>query len=212
MIYELRIYTTRSGRMKEVVNASATVAQSIRGGDRYGKLIGHWWSSIGRLNQYIHMWQYKNVEEMRNLRSELSQLEDWKTKFVPLVAPHIITQEIRLLRPAVEIKNSKGENNIYEIRISKLNVGFAVKFVNCLSEIRDKIDSSSVNIGIWNTELSDPNEVVHLWSHKNLEDMVNFWQTAESNNIFKEFNEIMEQGVRYDENIILSPSSCSPLK
>ena len=33
MIHELRMYTTRSGKMKEVVNASATVAQSIRNGD-----------------------------------------------------------------------------------------------------------------------------------------------------------------------------------
>ena len=81
MIYELRMYTTRAGRMKEVVNASATVAQSIRDGDTYGKLVGHWWSSIGKLNQYVHMWEYKDVEEMRKLRSELSNLEDWRKKF-----------------------------------------------------------------------------------------------------------------------------------
>ena len=78
MIHELRMYTTRSGKMKEVVNASATVAQSIRNGDKYGKLIGHWWSEVGKLNQYVHMWEYKDVEEMRRLRSELAQLEDWK--------------------------------------------------------------------------------------------------------------------------------------
>ena len=69
MIHELRMYTTRSGKMKEVVNASATVAQSIRNGDKYGKLIGHWWSEVGKLNQYVHMWEYKDVEEMRRLRS-----------------------------------------------------------------------------------------------------------------------------------------------
>ena len=29
MIYELRMYTTKSGKMKHVVNASATVAQKL---------------------------------------------------------------------------------------------------------------------------------------------------------------------------------------
>ena len=38
MIYELRMYTTRAGKTKEVVNASATVAQSIRDGDDLWKI------------------------------------------------------------------------------------------------------------------------------------------------------------------------------
>ncbi|MBT4109259.1 MAG: NIPSNAP family protein, partial [Pelagibacterales bacterium] len=45
------MYTTRPGKMKDVVNASATVSQKIRGGDTYGKLIGHWWSELGKMNQ-----------------------------------------------------------------------------------------------------------------------------------------------------------------
>ena len=212
MIHELRMYTTRSGKMKEVVNASATVAQSIRNGDKYGKLIGHWWREVGKLNQYVHMWEYKDVEEMRRLRSELAQLEDWKKKFVPLVAPHILTQKIRLLRPAFEFKKPSRENNIYELRIVRLNVGFAVKWVDSLKKIRERTSSNSVNIGVWNTELSDPNEVIHLWSHESMDSMKKFWEESEKNVIFEELNAIQEKSILLDESIILSPSICSPLQ
>jgi hypothetical protein len=212
MINELRMYTTRPGKMKDVVNASATVAQKIRGGDTYGKLIGHWWSEIGKMNQYVHMWEYKDPEEMRRLRSELAAKEDWKNKFVPLVGPNILTQEIRLLRPLTEIKKPVNSSNIYELKIIKLNIGQSAKWAKKFLEIVDLIESSSMNIGIWNTELQDPNEIISLWSHPNLENMSKYWHDLESNKDWNDFNNYQENSVKSEENIILKSSICSPLQ
>tara|TARA_B100001059_G_scaffold139448_1_gene139624 strand:- start:471 stop:1109 length:639 start_codon:yes stop_codon:yes gene_type:complete len=212
MINELRMYTTRPGKMKDVVNASATVAQKIRGGDTYGKLIGHWWSEIGKMNQYVHMWEYKDPEEMRRLRSELAAKEDWKNKFVPLVGPNILTQEIRLLRPLTEIKKPANSSNIYELKIIKLNIGQSAKWAKKFLEIVDLIENSSINIGIWNTELQDPNEIISLWSHPNLENMSKYWYELESNKNWNDFNNYQENSVKSEENIILKSSACSPLQ
>ena len=212
MINELRMYTTRPGKMKDVVNASATVAQKIRGGDTYGKLIGHWWSEIGKMNQYVHMWEYKDPEEMRRLRSELAAKEDWKNKFVPLVGPNILTQEIRLLRPLSEIKKPVNSSNIYELKIIKLNIGQSAKWAKKFLEIIDLIENSSINIGIWNTELQDPNEIISLWSHPNLENMSKYWYDLESNKDWNDFNNYQENSVKSEENIILKSSVCSPLQ
>ena len=212
MINELRMYTTRPGKMKDVVNASATVAQKIRGGDTYGKLIGHWWSEIGKMNQYVHMWEYKDPEEMRRLRSELAAKEDWKNKFVPLVGPNILTQEIRLLRPLTEIKKPVNSSNIYELKIIKLNIGQSAKWAKKFLEIVDLIENSSINIGIWNTELQDPNEIISLWSHPNLENMSKYWYDLESNKDWNDFNIYQENSVKSEENIILKSSVCSPLQ
>ena len=212
MINELRMYTTRPGKMKDVVNASATVAQKIRGGDTYGKLIGHWWSEIGKMNQYVHMWEYKDPEEMRRLRSELAAKEDWKNKFVPLVGPNILTQEIRLLRPLTEIKKPVNSSNIYELKIIKLNIGQSAKWAKKFLEIVDLIENSSINIGIWNTELQDPNEIISLWSHPNLENMSKYWYELESNKEWNDFNNYQEISVKSEENIILRSSICSPLQ
>ena len=212
MINELRMYTTRPGKMKDVVNASATVAQKIRGGDTYGKLIGHWWSEIGKMNQYVHMWEYKDPEEMRRLRSELAAKEDWKNKFVPLVGPNILTQEIRLLRPLTEIKKPVNSSNIYELKIIKLNIGQSAKWAKNFLEIVDLIENSSINIGIWNTELQDPNEIISLWSHPNLENMSKYWYDLESNKDWNNFNNYQQNSVKSEENIILKSSVCSPLQ
>jgi len=212
MINELRMYTTRPGKMKDVVNASATVAQKIRGGDTYGKLIGHWWSEIGKMNQYVHMWEYKDPEEMRRLRSELAAKEDWKNKFVPLVGPNILTQEIRLLRPLTEIKKPVNSSNIYELKIIKLNIGQSAKWAKNFLEIVDLIENSSINIGIWSTELQDPNEIISLWSHPNLENMSKYWYDLESNKDWNDFNNYQQNSVKSEENIILKSSVCSPLQ
>jgi len=212
MINELRMYTTRPGKMKDVVNASATVAQKIRGGDTYGKLIGHWWSEIGKMNQYVHMWEYKDPEEMRRLRSELAAKEDWKNKFVPLVGPNILTQEIRLLRPLTEIKKPVNSSNIYELKIIKLNIGQSAKWAKNFLEIVDLIENSSINIGIWNTELQDPNEIISLWSHPNLENMSKYWYDLESNKDWNDFNNYQQNSVKSEEDIILKSSVCSPLQ
>jgi hypothetical protein len=212
MINELRMYTTRPGKMMHVVNASATVAQKIRNGDTYGKLVGHWSSEIGRMNQYIHMWEYKDVEEMRNLRSQLSSREDWKNKFVPLVGPYILNQEIRVLKPLIDRKIPTDNSNIYELKIIKLNIGQVNNWKNKFLDIISSIEGKSVNIGLWNTELQDPNEIISIWSHPNLEIMSKFWYSLNKNKYWIDFNSYQENAVKYEDSIILRPSICSPLQ
>jgi hypothetical protein len=212
MINELRMYTTRPGKMHHDVNASATVAQKIRDGDTYGKLIGHWSSELGRMNQYIHMWEYTDVEEMRKLRSELASKEDWKNKFVPLVGPYILTQEIRLLRPLTKIKQPNLQTNIYELKIIKLNIGQVIKWKDKFLDIISNIEGASLNVGIWNTELQDPNEIISIWSHPNIESMSKYWKDLDENKDWQNFNAYQENSVKYEESIILRPSICSPLK
>lgn len=212
MINELRMYTTRPGKMMHVVNASATVAQKIRNGDTYGKLVGHWSSEIGRMNQYIHMWEYKDVEEMRNLRYQLSSREDWKNKFVPLVGPYILNQEIRVLKPLIDRKIPTDNSNIYELKIIKLNIGQVNNWKNKFLDIISSIEGKSVNIGLWNTELQDPNEIISIWSHPNLEIMSKFWYSLNENKYWIDFNSYQEKAVKYEDSIILRPSICSPLQ
>ena len=212
MINELRMYTTRPGKMMHVVNASATVAQKIRNGDTYGKLIGHWSSDIGRKNQYVHMWEYSDVEEMRKLRSELASKEEWKNEFVPLVGPYILTQEIRLLRPLTKIKQPKLEPNIYELKIIKLNIGQAIKWKNNFLDILSGLEEKSLNIGVWNTELQDPNEIISIWSHPDTESMSSYWYNLEKNKEWINFNSYQENAVKYEESVILRQSVCSPLQ
>ena len=83
MIHELRTYTLKPGTVPKALEASGTVARQIRGGDKYGKLEGHWSSEIGILNQYVHMWQFDSLNEMQRLRTELAALAAWQEEYIP---------------------------------------------------------------------------------------------------------------------------------
>ena len=135
-----------------------------------------------------------------------------KNEFVPLVGPYILTQEIRLLRPLTKIKQPKLESNIYELKIIKLNIGQAIKWKNNFLDILSGLEEKSLNIGVWNTELQDPNEIISIWSHPDTESMSSYWYNLEKNKEWINFNSYQENAVKYEESIILRPSVCSPLQ
>ena len=76
MIYELRTYTLKQGSVLEVAKNSGTVGRDIRKDD-YGKLEGYWVTEIGPLNQVMHLWSYKDLNERAQLRAELAKNPRW---------------------------------------------------------------------------------------------------------------------------------------
>ncbi|HSR79930.1 MAG TPA: NIPSNAP family protein, partial [Hyphomicrobiaceae bacterium] len=89
MIYELRTYTLKQGSVPDVVKAASTVSRSIRG-DEYGKLEGYWTTEIGPLNQVMHLWSYRDLNERSRLRTELDKNASWNSEYVPLIRPHLV--------------------------------------------------------------------------------------------------------------------------
>ena len=96
MIYELRTYTVKQGTVQDVAKNAGTVARGIRGDD-YGKLEGYWVTEIGPLNQVMHLWSYKDLNERARLRGELAKNARWNNEYLPLTRPNLIRQDIRLL-------------------------------------------------------------------------------------------------------------------
>src|SRR5690349_11530696 len=76
MIYELRTYTLKQGSVPDVVKAASTVSRDIRKDD-YGKLEGYWVTEIGPLNQVMHLWSFKDLNERERLRTELGKNSRW---------------------------------------------------------------------------------------------------------------------------------------
>ena len=91
------------------------------------------------------------------------EFEDWKSKFVPLVGPYILTQEIRLLRPLTKIKQPTITTNIYELKIIKLNIGQAMKWKD---KFLDIIVSSAGQITklspVESIDLNELNDTINL--------------------------------------------------
>ncbi len=212
MIHELRMYTCRPGTAPKVIEASGTVGQKIRGGEAYGRLEGHFASEIGELNQYVHLWSYKDVADLVRLRGELGKKKEWQDEFIPLVRPHILTQSVRVLRPVVDMKPVETENNIYELRIYRLQSGAAGSWSEMMKKAFPAREKYSMNVGLWVTMFPDPNEVIHLWVYPSFEERAKARAASQGNSEWKAFlGEALPQ-IESMTSTLLLPSAYSPRK
>jgi len=91
-IYEMRIYTYAPGDIPKVIEAWSGAIEERQ---KYSPLAGAWYSDIGGLNKWVHLWAYKSFEERSQVRAETRAKGVWPPPSG--VAP--IKQENKILLP-----------------------------------------------------------------------------------------------------------------
>lgn len=167
MIYELRTYTLVPGKQAEYLKASAEVGRRIRG-DKYGKLEGFWTTEFGTLNQAVHLWSFADLNERDRLRAELGKNEDWIRGYLPSIRPLLLAQENKILSAQLPLKPPAGDGHVYELRTYRTPVGKAPEWLALFKGIMPVREKYSPNVGLWQTEMGQLNEVVHLWVYPDL--------------------------------------------
>jgi hypothetical protein len=167
MIYELRTYTTKPGQALVHVNNSGSLGREIRGDD-YGKLVGHWVTEIGPLNQSMHMWEYNDLNERAEKRAALAKLDRWQNEYRPANGGVIIRQDIRLMNAVIGPKAPEGGGNVYEFRNYRLKTGAIGEWCALFTAAMEHREKYSKIVGLWQTEAGQPNEVCHIWAYKDL--------------------------------------------
>lgn len=92
-LYEMRIYTYAPGDMSKVIEAWGN---RIEERVTYSPLAGAWYSDIGSLNKWVHMWAYESFEQRLKVRQETRDKGVWPPPGG--VAP--LKQESKILFPA----------------------------------------------------------------------------------------------------------------
>ncbi|MGH7770092.1 MAG: NIPSNAP family protein [Candidatus Binatia bacterium] len=92
-IYEFRTYTYKPGTMPTVLER---FGQVIPARVKLSPLVGGWYSAVGALNQYIHVWAYKDAGERERLRAESMKIPGWP----PQTREFMLKQENALMIPA----------------------------------------------------------------------------------------------------------------
>ena len=210
MIHELRMYTLKPGSINKAIEASGTVGRRIRCGDNYGKLEGHWSSDIGTLNQYIHLWGFESVSEMQRLRGELAALPEWRKEYVPLIRPNIQRQEIRIMRPVLDMKDPEGDNNFHELRTYRVKPGKAAEWTGRMVEAMPAREKYSRNLGLWINDFPDPNEITHLWAYKSWQERIEARAGSQADPVWKKFLGYAGPLIEDMRSMILAPSPYSP--
>ena len=211
MIHELRIYTAKAGTVMDMAKNSGETARAIRGDD-YGKLEGYWITEIGPLNQVVHLWSYKDLNERARLRAELSRNERWTKEYLPLVRPLLVRQDIRLMNPVVGINKPATTGNIYELRNYRLKPGAAKEWTTHFQAALPVREKYSKIVGLWQTEAGQPNEVCHIWAYPDLNARLAARGAAMKDPGWQEF--LKKAGGLLDEmhSTVMIPAAHSPMK
>ena len=90
--FELRTYTYATGQTPEVID---TWGAAIEKRKKLSPFIGAWYTELGGLNKWAHMWGYSSLEERERVRKEAVAAGIWPPKGAP--APR--TQESKLFNP-----------------------------------------------------------------------------------------------------------------
>lgn len=167
MIYELRTYTLAPGKQGEYVRLASEVGRKIRG-DSYGTLEGYWTTEFGPLNQAVHLWSYADLGERERLRAELQKNEAWAREYIPRSRPMLVAQQNKLLSPQLPLEPPAAPGNVYELRTYRAHPGKAGEWLALFKGIMPVREKYSKNVALWQTEVSQLNEVVHLWAYRDL--------------------------------------------
>ena len=211
MIYELRTYTVKHGTVAEVAKNAATVSRAIRGDD-YGKLEGYWITDIGPLNQVMHLWSYKDLNERARLRAELAKNARWNSEYVPLIRPNLVRQDIRLLngvRPPVAPAKAP---NVYEFRNYRAKPGALKQWVDLFTNALEAREKYSKIVGLWTTEAGQPNEVCHIWAYADLNARAAARAEAAKDPAWQEFVKSGSGLLEELHSTVMLPAAHSPLK
>jgi len=98
MLVEQRTYTTHTGKVREYLALYETEGLAVQR-RILGRMVGHYRSEIGELNQVIHLWAYVDLSERGQRRAALLADPQFKA-YVQKMQPLLVRQESRLLIPA----------------------------------------------------------------------------------------------------------------
>ena len=91
--YEIRTYDIQPGMIPKVTEAfAAALPDRIK----ISPLVGAFWTETGPLNQWIHIWAYKSLDERARLRAEALKNPTWP----PKSREYHVRMETKVVMPA----------------------------------------------------------------------------------------------------------------
>jgi hypothetical protein len=211
MIYELRTYTLVPGKLPEYLRLSADVGRKARG-DRYGKLHGFWFTEFATLNQVVHLWEYPDLVERERLRGELAKSEEWTKGYLPQIRAMLLAQENKILSPVLPLRPPAESGHLYELRWYRTVVGKADEWLGHFQAIMPTREKYSRNVGTWQTQMGQLNEVVHLWAYRDLNERASVRSSVVKDPAWQEFLGRSAPLLLQMNSTILVPAPHSPMK
>ena len=165
MIYEIRTYFTRPGKVAEY-EAGFAEAYPVR--EKYSKLFGWWHTEIGPLNQMVHIWAYEDLQHRADVRAAAAK--DPSGKWPPHHPDLLLSQENDILMPIKGLKEWSGPQElggVYELRMYTYPAGAIAQVADTFAEQYPERAAVYPVAGIWTSDLGNLNRLYQMFPYKN---------------------------------------------
>ena len=165
MIFEMRTYLMKPGSIPEVEKRWGAGIDARAKLSRFG---GLWRSEVGTLNQIIHVWPYKDLNERGAIRAKAVETGVWPVK----IQEFILEMESKILHPApFSPAFDPGQHGgIYEFRCYTYGPGSIPKVIESWGNRIKQRTALSPLIFAGFTDIGPLNQWVHVWAYKNMGD------------------------------------------
>ena len=212
MIYEVRTYDVKPHSIPEVEKRFGEAYEKRK---KYSELAAFWHTEIGPLNQIIHVWPYKDLEERARIRAAAVKDGAWP----PKTSEFMVNQRSDIMVPfsfSPELKPGKM-GPYFEMRTYTYASGELPKFV----QLWEKALPSRLKVGplcaVWYSELGGLNKFVHIWPYPTLDARNETRKKAQDTEMWPPSVVAKKEGLPVyqllaQENKILMPAAFSPLQ
>jgi hypothetical protein len=212
MIYEMRTYDLKPRSLPEVEKRFGEAYEKRK---KYSELAAFWHTEIGPLNQIIHVWGYKDLEERAKVREAAVKDGAWP----PKTAEFIVSQKSEIMIPFSFMKDIKpGKMGpFFEIRTYHFAGGeLPIIKKNWESAISVRLEFGPV-VAVWHTEFGKVNTFQHIWPYQSLDQREETRKKAQATGLWPAGKKAVKEGGRdynliSQENKIVVPSAFSPLQ
>ena len=206
MIFEIRTYLLKPGTAPQAEEAFAV---AIDGRTKLSRLAGYWRTEVGTLNQIIHIWPYKDVNERDHIRAEAVRTKVWP----PKIADFVLDMESKILHPAPFSPHFEpGEHGgLYEFRTYSFGPGAIPKVIEAWSPLIKARSAISPLIFAGFTDIGALNQWVHVWAYKNMGERERIRGEAVAKGIWPPPRDPSIVMLR-QETLLAIPAKFSPLK
>jgi len=92
-VYEIRQYIYQAGSIPKVIDAWSPLIEARM---KVSPMVGAWYTDIGPLHQWVHIWPYEDAAARQRLRAETVERKMWP----PVTAEWLLRMENCLALPA----------------------------------------------------------------------------------------------------------------
>lgn len=212
MIYEVRTYVVKPRSMPEVEKRFGEKYEQRK---KYSELAAFWKTEVGPLNQFMHVWGYKDLAERATIRAAAVKDGAWP----PPISEFLVSQKSEIMNQTPFSPELKPSNNgpWFEWREYTHNPGqLPIMMKNWEVALETRLKFGPIT-ALWYTELGGLNKWIHVWPYKSLDQRNEIRNKAHDTGAWPPSARAKTDGrpiesLSMQENKFMTAASFSPIK